>query len=319
MRYQLFKLFNALVGLIPAPILRRMLRALWYHPEIADRLGYTVYPQVFYSPFPDPKDVDVEKIKLKRDLPGVAFNLDESKRLMGGLVQYSTEIREFMKNRPQEVVPTWDLTYPVTDSATLYTMLRHLKPKRYIEVGCGWSTRCSTAALERNAKEGHVCQSAFIEPFPPPYLDRDKLPGEFIKEKIERIPLKFFQRLEAGDVLFIDTSHVIKIQNDVEWELIHILPSLKPGVIVHIHDIFSPYDYPVDWTVGEGTKRGGINEQYALECLMSGGSDWEVILPVHLLWKEHNALLSQLIEAKDPRTNAFWMRKLHQTIPGKNA
>ncbi len=74
-------------------------------------------------------------------------------------------------------------------------------------------------------------------------------------------------------MLFIDTSHVIKVQNDVEFELIHLLPSLKSGVIVHVHDIFTPYDYPAEWLIGSGPNRGGNNEQYALECLLSGGTD----------------------------------------------
>lgn len=319
MRFALFKLFNSLVGMVPAPLMRRTLRAMMYHPEIADRVGYTVYPQVFYSPFPDPKEVDVAKTKIPRDLPGVYFNFVETKNLMSNLARYSAETNEFIKNRPSEVLARWNLTYPRTDSATLYAMLRHLKPKRYIEVGCGWSTRCSTAALKRNQAEGHVCKSTFIEPFPPPYLDQQNLPGDFIKEKIERVPLELFQQLEAGDVLFIDTSHVLKIQNDVEWELIHILPTLKAGVIVHIHDIFCPYDYPIEWTVGPGVQRGGINEQYALECLMSGGGDWDVILPVHQLWRDHRALLAQLFDAPDDRrTNAFWIRKLRKTVPPQN-
>jgi hypothetical protein len=187
-------------------------------------------------------------------------------------------------------------------------MLRHLKPKRYIEVGCGYSSRVSAAALKRNEAEGHVCKALFIEPYPPPYLEEMKLPGEFLKEKIENVPLGRFQELEAGDVLFIDTSHVIKVQNDVECELLHVLPSLKAGVNVHVHDIMTPYDYPEEWLVGSGPNRGGNNEQYALECLMSGGGDWEVLLPVHLLWREQRVELGKLVKSED-RPAAFWMRK----------
>ncbi|MDB6022025.1 MAG: hypothetical protein JWQ04_1882 [Pedosphaera sp.] len=317
MRYQLFKLFNAFVGLIPSPIMKRMLQAMHYHPEIADRQGYIVTPQVFYSPFPNPQEVDLEKLKEKRDLPGVNFNMEETKNLMGELAKLSVETRNFIKNRPPGTLTIWDMTYPVADSATLYAMLRHLKPRNYIEVGCGWSSRCSAAALDRNRVEGHACKATYIDPYPAPHLAEVKLPGEFLKQKVERIPLERFLQLEAGDVLFIDTSHVIKTQNDVEYELIHVLPSLKPGVIVHIHDILTPYDYPVDWTVGPGTQRNGINEQYALECLLSGGEDWEVILPVHLLSKDHRPLLAQLIDA-DGRPAAFWIRKLRKTAQEKN-
>ena len=81
-----------------------------------------------------------------------------------------------------------------------------------------------------------------------------------------------FSELKAGDVLFIDTSHVLKCQNDVEWELLHILPSLKPDVHVHIHDIYTPYEQPEDWLLGRYAP-GASNEQYAVECLLSGGTD----------------------------------------------
>lgn len=309
MRVLLYQMFNALVRLIPAPLLRRVLRTMREFPDIGDRVGYTVYPQVFYNPFPEPKQVDLEALKQKRDLPGVKFNLEETNRLMREFIKLGDETRAFIKNRPTDKIKWWDRTYPPCDSATLYAMLRHLKPKNYIEVGCGWSSRCSAAALERNKAEGHQCKAAFIEPYPPPYLTELNLPGEFLKQKIEQTPLDFFLRLEAGDVLFIDTSHVIKTQNDVEYEFIHVLPALKPGVIVHIHDIFTPYDYPADWLVGTDTERGGNNEQYALECLLSGGGDWEVILPVHQLWREQRATFSQLIDS-ERRPAAFWIRKL---------
>ena len=141
-----------------------------------------------------------------------------------------------------------------------------------------------------------------------------KLPGQFIPKKIQQVPLEHFQQLESGDVLFIDTSHVIKVQNDVEYELLHILPSLKLGVIIHIHDIFTPYDYPAEWLIGSGPNYGGNNEQYALECLLSGGSHWEILLPVHLLWREHRQALQTLLYTEH-RPAAFWIRKTHGNPP----
>jgi hypothetical protein len=307
MRYQIFRLINALVALIPRPILWRMLRTLQMKPEIADRCGFTVSRQIFYSPYPVPWEVDLVRLKAKRELPGVNFRVEEAKRLLDSLTGISAEARDFLKNRKDDV-EAWDETYPPCDAVTLYTMLRHIKPKRYIEVGCGYSSSYSAAALQRNLAEGNPCRATYIDMVPSPHLAKVKLPGEFIKSKIQDIPLNVFLELEAGDVLFIDTSHVLKVQNDVEFELIHVLPALKPGVFVHIHDIFSPYDYPVEWLVGKNTERGGVNEQYGLECLLSGGANWEVVLPVYLLWREHRELLAKLIEP-DGRPAAFWIKK----------
>lgn len=312
MRNAIYKVLNALVRLIPGPILWRMLRAMHHHMDIADRVGYTVYPQAFYSPFPIPHEIDVVQLKSRRSLPGVHFNLAEAKTLLRELARYSAEAKEFLKDRPADSIVNWGKTYPDCDTTTLYAMLRHLKPKRYVEVGLGYSSKCSTAALQRNQMEGNSCQCTFIEPYPGERLGDFKLPGEFIKEMVQKVPLERFTQLEAGDVLFIDTSHILKVQNDVEYELIHILPSLKPGVLVHIHDIFSPYDYPEEWLLGTGPQRGAANEQYALECLLSGGGDWEVVLPVYLLWREHRELLAQVVDSTG-RPAAFWIRKLRKS------
>jgi hypothetical protein len=293
---------------MPRGLLRRFLRILHSRPEIAARAGFQVFPDVFYNPFPSTGEVDVERLKLKRDLPGIELNLPKLQALLAELSRYSAEVRQLLAGRPERLVEKWNVTYPCGDSAVLYAMLRRLKPKRYVEVGCGYSSRTSTPALVRNAEEGHRCQALYIEPFPPEQLAEVKLAGEFIKEKVQQVPLERFKELEAGDVLFIDTSHVIKTQNDVEYELLHILPSLKAGVFVHIHDIFTPYDYPAEWLVGRHPNRGGNNEQYALECLLSGGNDWEVVLPAYLLWKEHGSLFRELVDA-DYRPAAFWIRK----------
>jgi hypothetical protein len=308
LRKILYQFSYAAAGWIPRPLLRHLLRLLHVRPDLTDRVGYQVYPQVFYSPFPEPAQVDLERLKLKRPLPGVKFNPQFTTSLLADLARYATELSDFFKNRPAHLVH-WDMTYPPLDTATLYAMLRHLKPKRYIEVGCGYSSRVSVAALGRNHEEGSTCQALYIEPYPPAYLTELKLPGEFIQRKVQEVPLEKFKSLEAGDVLFIDTSHVIKTQNDVEFELLQILPSLKPGVFVHIHDILTPYDYPVEWLLGHSPNRGGNNEQYALECLLSGGNDWEVVLPVFLLWKEQRQSLTPLLNS-DARPAAFWIRRI---------
>jgi hypothetical protein len=306
-RYLLFKFFNVFVSFIPAPVARYCLRPFYLKSALAARAGYQVYPNVFYNPFPDPTAMDMEKLKQKRSLPGINFDMPSVFQLLKELSAYSGEVNSFVDTRTGDL-DKWNSTYPPCDAGTQYAMLRKLKPKRYIEVGCGWSTKSSIAALNKNKAEGFSCKSIFIEPFPAPHFLEQTLPGKYLKQKIETVPLALFQELEAGDVLFIDTSHVIKSQNDVEFEFLQVLPSLKPGVVVHVHDIFTPYDYPAEWLVGDGVNRGGNNEQYALECLLSGGRDWQVILPVHLLWRDHVAEMKSLVYSAH-RAGAIWLRK----------
>ena len=164
LRYRLYLLLRASVGLIPPSLLRRFLDILHRRPDATDRAGYSVWPLVFFNPFPEPAQVDVARLKLKRTLPGVKVNVQQNLALLGELSKYSTEVDQFLKSRPSDL-KHWNVTYPVCDSGTLYAMLRHLKPRRYIEVGCGYSSRCSAAALEINKKEGHPCQALFIEPY----------------------------------------------------------------------------------------------------------------------------------------------------------
>jgi hypothetical protein len=309
MGYRLYKLFNSSVRLIPASVLRHLMNTLHRHPDISDRVGYQVYPHAFYNPFPEPGEVDLARLKEPRSLPGLRIDQARVLGLFQELTAYAPEISEFINGRPKDLVRYWNETYPGGDSATLYAMLRNIKPKRYIEVGCGYSSRTSSAALRRNAAEGHACQTVYIDPYPAAHLAGVQLPGEFIRQKVQQVPVARFQELEAGDVLFLDTSHVIKVQNDVEYEFLRILPTLKPGVIVHVHDIFTPYDYPQEWLLGTGPNRGGVNEQYALECLLSGGREWEVILPVHLVWRDHRPQMDRLVDIPG-RPAAFWIRKL---------
>ncbi|MDB6109081.1 MAG: hypothetical protein JWR69_831 [Pedosphaera sp.] len=310
MRHTLRKLFDAGVGLVPPFLVTGFLKAFATHPEFAERAGFQVYPRVFYNPFPDPAEVDVKKLREKRSLPGVDLDVTTAQELLASLSKYSGELEQFPRD-PKNGSIVWNTTYPDYDTAALYTMIRHLKPKRYREIGCGYSSRVSTAAILRNRAEGFDCQAVYIEPYPRKDLVTADLAGEFIKKKVQEVPLQLFEELESGDMLFIDTSHIIKVQNDVEYELIHILPSLKVGVYVHIHDIFTPYDYPEELLVGNGTNRGANNEQYALECLLSGGDDWETVLPLYFLWKDCRPCLNQLlVDAKD-RPVAFYIRRKH--------
>jgi hypothetical protein len=136
-----------------------------------------------------------------------------------------------------------------------------------------------------------------------------ELYGELLVKKVEEVPLDFFRELGTDDVLFIDTSHVLKCQNDVEWELLHILPSLNSGVMIHIHDIYTPYEQPHEWLLGRYAP-GAVNEQYAVEALLSGGSSFEICLPLHLIGRESPELVERLLGCGCvDRGQAFWIRK----------
>ncbi len=152
-------------------------------------------------------------------------------------------------------------------------MLRGLRPKRMIEIGSGYSSLV-TARLNRQDL-GYDLTFTCIEPNPLPFLV-DGVAGidDLIVSKVQDVPLELFSELGDGDVLFIDSSHVVKTGGDVPWIYLQILPRLAPGVYIHVHDIFLPHDYPKDWVLN---KARGWNEQYLLEGMLTFSAGLEVV------------------------------------------
>jgi hypothetical protein len=309
-RRQLRDFGNTLLGFMPLSLRRMLLKGFADRPELAESAGHLVLPRRFDTPGPIVEEISRELLKRPRVLPGIDLRTDSALALLASLVEkFAGEIAQIPRERTPECI-LWmeNHTYQDFDTATLYAMLRHLKPKRYVEVGCGFSSRTSTLALRRNATEGATCDAHYIDAWPAEHLREIELPGPLHGQRVQDVPLELFTALEAGDVLFIDTSHVLKTQSDVEWELLHIVPALKPGVWIHFHDIFTPYDYPEEWVIG--VPRGGLNEQYGVECLLSGGARFQVELPVHYLWKDHRAALDRLCANTTDRPAAFWFRRI---------
>ena len=190
-------------------------------------------------------------------------------------------------------------------------MVRYFRPRRIIEIGCGHSTRLLREALAKNLAEGsRECDHICIEPYEQPWLET--LGVRVLRERAECCDRKLFQSLGEGDILFIDSSHVIRPQGDVLFEYLDLIPSLKKGVLIHIHDIFTPRDYPKEWVVNE---RRLWNEQYILESFLSFNSDFRVLLAANWLTHNHLHELSEacpiLVQQPDREPGAFWLSREH--------
>jgi predicted O-methyltransferase YrrM len=309
LRYRLRMLAVHMTSWIPVWLLRAFFKSFDLRPDLAEAAGYNLIERTFYSPVPDMQTVDLARVRARRELPGLDLNLAGAEATLARLTPASREL-DALPSQKTEGAPFWfdNASFTDFDAAVLYTMLRDLKPRRYIEVGCGYSSLVSAAALQKNIQEGHHCRMTYIDP--EPRLDlRDRLKfAELQLLPIQRVPLATFQELEPGDVLFIDTSHVLKLQGDVEYELVHMIPSLRVGVWIHIHDIFTPYDYPEDWLTKKERFTG--NEQYALECLLSGGDRFRVELPLYCLWQEKREVLKKIFPRGQTRPQSLWMRRV---------
>jgi hypothetical protein len=290
-------------------MLKGFFKTFLNRPEIAEAVGFHVYPRHFASPFPLHEEIDWPGLETRRALPCIDFREKEALQRVAALSRFAKELDDVPYAGPSINPPFWfdNGSFTDFDSAALHVVLRECRPKHYIELGCGFSSYVSSHALALNAKEGAPCDAIYADPEPRRDLDQMLATGRVLRERVQALPADLFARLQANDVLFIDTSHVLKVQSDAARELIEIIPSLAPGVWIHLHDVFSPYDYPEDWV--RMKVRLTCNEQYGLECLLSGGDRCEVMLPLYLLWREHREQLQILFPRGKTRPHSFWIRK----------
>jgi predicted O-methyltransferase YrrM len=214
----------------------------------ADKLGAHILPKHYYTSIPDYRWLNENKSVWCRrvDMTGVDWDLQRQLTWLEqqcepfyGEVRGLGVYRDFADG-------SYGLGYGPIESQVLHCVCRATKPKRIIEVGGGVSTTCMLHALGMNSAGGSPeCEVTCIEPFPTSALS--KLRGiELNRSMVQALPLSFFDRLQAGDILFIDSTHSVKTGSDVPYLYLEVLPRLKPGVLVHIHDIFLPYLYQRD-------------------------------------------------------------------------
>jgi hypothetical protein len=194
------------------------------------------------------------------------------------------------------------------DAIGLYSMLRKLEPRRVVEVGSGHS---SAVMLDTNDRflSGRA-RFTFIDPYPQRLqsllAEGDQSRHEVIATDVQQVPLVHFESLEPNDILFIDSSHVIKVGSDVGYLLSVVLPSLKPGVVVHFHDIFWPFEYPESWLM-DGR---AWNEAYALKAFLQFNSTFEILFFNSYLSVHHKDVLERHLPLflKNPG-GSIWLRK----------
>jgi hypothetical protein len=220
----------------------------------------------YYEPLFAPSQLH-GNVFVPRVLPGIDWNLDAQIATVGELNAFAGELPD---------MPA--MVFVGADRSFWYSMIRRFRPKRIIEVGSGDSTRIALEAIARN---GDPCEHICIEPYEQPWLEGKV---HVLRKRLEEVDRSLFSTLEANDILFIDSSHVIRPQGDVLVEFLEILPTLKPGVIVHVHDIFSPRDYPKRWILDEVRL---WNEQYLVEAFLSFNCQWEILVALNYLRHDH--------------------------------
>jgi len=301
-----------------AGLLARILRRFAHEPRYFDlwqKHGFHVLPLHFYSPVPDIRDLPHHLFESASALAGLDLNEAGQLELLSTIRRsFFNEYGEFVSRGPESGPERFRFGFgsiEAVDAEVLYSLIRLFQPARIIEIGAGYSTLIITEAVSANSVNGPRCRVTSIDPYPPEELFAKTLwPVEILRERVQNVAQSVFSELKSGDVLFIDSSHVCRIGSDVHFEFLEVLPRLAPGVVIHIHDIFLPLDYPKEWVV---SRHRFWNEQYLLQAFLCGNRDFEVIWGGAWLHHYHPDRLVAGFPSYDPKKNipaSFWIRKL---------
>jgi predicted O-methyltransferase YrrM len=294
---------------------KRLLRRLPYCGKVIREREQVMHPPGhFYSPYPS-----IEELKLKEkqifesfptEIPGIDINESEQLALFEQFKQYYKEL-------PFDTLPKEGLRfffegdvrgYGYSDAVVLYSMIRHLQPKRIIEIGSGKS---SCVTLDTNELFfGHSISCTFIDPYPKKLYslikegDLDRI--EVLSKKLQEVELSRFEELSAGDILFIDSTHVSKVNSDVNYIFFEILPALSSGVYIHFHDIFYPFEYPKKWVYS------GIawNEDYILRAFLQYNNAFKIVFFNHFLAHFYEQKMRDEMPLCLKQAGSIWIKKL---------
>jgi hypothetical protein len=288
--------------------MRRRAGAAGWH--LAPANGFDLVPRSYYSPIVDPAEVPAEVWDRRAPMPGV--ELDTGAQIGWAEERLAGHIRDFSAERtgsPGEFFYE-NRNYEYGDAELAWAMVRALRPERIVELGSGFSTLVLARACLANERDGRPARLDVNDPYPSEATHPDRIAGvtSFRPRRAQDLDPGELARLGAGDVLFVDTTHTVRVGGDVNHVVLELLPVLAPGVVVHFHDIWLPYEYHRALFEVLGMQWA---EQYLLHAFLIGNRDWEVLFATHAVAVEHpdrfQALVPSYTGANYP--SGFWMRR----------
>jgi predicted O-methyltransferase YrrM len=254
-----------------------------------------VPPGHFYSPMPSIPEVTRDSERLfgppPRTIPGIDLNETGQLAMLEEIKRHYPDLSFPVRKSPDRRYYYENSMYTYSDVIFLSGMLRHARPKRIVEVGSGYSSAAMLDTIDLHL-DGQV-QCTFIEPYPDRLLSllrpEDLGRVRIIKERVQDVGLAPFLALDRNDILFIDSSHAMKIGSDVNYLLGEILPQLRLGVYVHVHDIFYPFEYPEAWV----TEGRAWNEAYGLRAFLAFNESYKIVLFNTFLERFHRGVFER--------------------------
>lgn len=278
------------------------------------KLGFHITPNHYYWPIPDTRKLRDVLWEKKSDLIGVEMNDKEQLELLHQFLRFKKEFKTFPRNKTSIPYQYYvnNGYFESVDGAILYLIIRYFKPKRIFEIGSGFSTYLSAQAVTKNKEEnGNECELVVIDPFPNDII-KIGFPGlsQSILKEVQEVHLEEFEKLTESDILFIDSSHVLKLGSDVQFIFLEVLPRLNKGVFVHFHDIFFPAEYPKEWVL---RKFMFWNEQYLLQAFLTFNDSYKVIWAGNYMYLKYplqmGTALDTYYEREEIGPGSFWMKK----------
>lgn len=312
--------FLGFIGIASVPlvycsaVILRWVRAHRIHQiDVINRilLRVGVFPIIdhYYEPLINQKHLRYPTSK-HRNLPSIDINTSEQLQLLDTFT-YQNELQSISFKSDSIIKYGYDNTYfGPGDAEFLYSIIRLRKPKKIVEIGSGYSTLMAIEAIAKNKSEdvGYTCEHICIEPYENNWLEQCNV--KIVRELVENVDVNIFTSLEENDIFFIDSTHMIRPQGDVLYEYFEIMPLLKSGVIIHIHDIFTPRDYPHDWLFYHHLF---WNEQYLVEALLSFTDKFKILAALNYLKKDYTDVFHKAFPVSGSGVStyeptSFWLK-----------
>jgi predicted O-methyltransferase YrrM len=264
-------------------------------------------PGHFYSPIPGVEDIP--RPTVDATIPDIDLNETPQRQLLLELSRYYHELPFTESRQPGRRYYFDQPWYCHADAIYLYSLIRHFAPKRYVEIGSGFSSAVALDTSDLFLSTPMKC--TFIDPSPERLQELLKAEDwrhcRLDRKRVQDVPLETFDELESNDMLFIDSSHVCKVGSDVNHIVFSILPRLKPGVLIHFHDILYPFEYPEAW-FREGR---AWNETYLVRAFLQNNQAYTILLFGSYVAQRLQPLLEREMPLCLKNTGgALWLRKV---------
>lgn len=254
--------------------------------------GFLPVPIHFYQPIFDYREIPASVWERKHDLPGIDFRESDQLALLARLAEYGPECVWSRSGRPEDGY-FWDNpSFGYTSACLLHAIVRHVRPQRVVEIGAGMSTLVFSAALEANG--GGTLTT--VDPYPARFLTALGTGVTVVQRPLQEVDLALF---DDADFVFVDSSHVMRTGGDVNTIYLDVLPRLRPGTTVHVHDVYLPFEYPQEYSRRERS-RYFWNEQYVLQAFLAMNDSYRIELAGYWAQTTHRRVFADAFPGFDP-------------------